>query len=414
MKGKSFSIAALSAFAQYYNYHLFGFLAINLGQYFSTSDESMLQLKNTYLFMALAMLGKPVGALALGRVGDIYGRSNVFGISMAGTSLASAFIAFTPDYRYVGIIATIIILLARTITCALVGSGSDGVRIYVYEHLGKDRQCFGVSLTNIFVQFGSFSASAATWFFTLDFLPKFAWRGAFLLGSIIGFVVVYLKYRWQIGDEIRTKENDRFREFEKLSSIGIIRKNFVLFISCLVITGCIGSTTQFFIIFFGTYNFGVLKNIDQSTMQFYTSVSLGIYMVFSLVSGWVCDRYGNFKIISIAVILLCLLSVGNLYVLSFGDINIPLYLLTICTLPLLTMPAALILKQSIPIVIRYRIFSLSHAMGSILISAPTAFVSTWLYYETNLGWLPMLYFIFTISLMFIFLNKAKNYIAQKA
>ena len=77
-------------------------------------------------------------------------------------------------------------------------------------------------------------------------------------------------------------------------------------------------------------------------------------------------------------------------------------------MPFVTMPAAAIFKQSIPEAIRYRLFSLSHAIGSVLISAPTAFLSTFIYHKTNIIWLPIVYFICTIIMIFLslhYLNK---------
>ena len=75
------------------------------------------------------------------------------------------------------------------------------------------------------------------------------------------------------------------------------------------------------------------------------------------------------------------------------------YVAIAASLPLITMPAAAILKQSIPKSIRYRLFSLSHAIGSVFISAPTALFSTFIYKKTNLTWLPICYFITTILMI---------------
>ena len=54
-------------------------------------------------------------------------------------------------------------------------------------------------------------------------------------------------------------------------------------------------------------------------------------------------------------------------------------------MPFITMPAAAIFKQSIPIAIRYRLFALSHSIGSVVISAPTAFLSTFIYHKKVCG-----------------------------
>lgn len=408
MPPKAFLIAAFSAFVQYYDYHLFGFLAVKIAKHFFLQQEVILQLQNAYLIMAIAMISKPVGALLLGKVGDVYGRSYIFNISLIGTAIGSTIIAFIPDYSFVGIASTILLLIARMVICALVSSGSDSVRVYIYEHISENKRTLGVSITNIFMQAGSFLASSSAWFFTQEFMPDYGWRISFLLGGIFGMIIVSLKNKYNIQDINNIKNELKFAEFKELSTINIIGKNLKLFLYCLIIAGCLGSTTQFFIIFFGTYNFEILKNISQSNMQFYISAALCLYMVFSLISGCLSDKIGCYKVALSASILLLFISLAHIYVLRNSEINISLFLFTIVILPFLTMPTAVILKQSIPIVIRYRIFSLSHAVGSILISAPTAFVSMFVYNKSGIAWLPIFYFMTTIILISISLIKIKK------
>lgn len=411
MQKKSFIIAAYIAFVQYYNYHLFGFLAVKIALYFFGHDN-LLQLQSTYLIMALAMIAKPIGAVILGKIGDTYGRSGVFNISLVGIAIASLIIGFLPQYNDIGMIAIIILVIARIITCALVSSGSDGIRIYIYEHLNSNKQCLGISLTNIFTQAGSLIASVTAWFFTIDFMPSYAWRIAFMLGGIIALIAIVLVNRFKITDTIELKQNQNFDKFKDLSLKLILKEHSALFIFCTLIAGCIGSTNQFFVVFFGTYNFSVLKNIDQSTMQIYTSFAISIYMIFSIISGIVADRVGCLKVAAVASLILVIIGIGHIYNLHNNHFNIYLFFTTTATLPFLTMPAAVILKKSIPVVIRYRIFSLAHAVGSIAISAPTAFVATYFYNKTHIPWLPVIYFILTIIVTILALNRISNMTAD--
>ena len=159
MTKKSFLIAAFGALSQYYDHHLFGFLAAAISKSFTPATDPVVALLNTYFIMAIAVCAKPVVAFFLGRIGDIYGRSATLKISLIGTSLASILISITPGYHYIGIIAALILLIARMIIVALVSSGTDGVRLYVYEHIGKTRQCFGNGLVTCSALAGSFVAS---------------------------------------------------------------------------------------------------------------------------------------------------------------------------------------------------------------------------------------------------------------
>ncbi|GAB4164226.1 MAG: hypothetical protein Tsb006_3750 [Rickettsiaceae bacterium] len=201
-------------------------------------------------------------------------------------------------------------------------------------------------------------------------------------------------------DVKQVKEAEGFQEFQKLPLGKIIKANWKLFTLCVILAGSVGSTNQFLVIFFGTYNFDVLGIIERSLMHKYISIAIIFYMVFSIVGGYLADKFGQYLISSLAVFAILILSVVlclQINSLMFSKVT---FIAIAGFLPFVTMPAAATFKQSIPIAIRYRVFALSHAIGSVIISAPTAFLSTWLYHKTKISWLPIVYFITTIIMIF--------------
>ena len=125
---------------QYYDYHLFGFLAANIAVHFFPTDQIITQLLKTYFIMGVAMLAKPIGAIILGKIGDRRSRSTSFKISLFGTAIASFVLFMTPSYGDIGILSAFILLLCRMSICAFVSSGSDGVRLYIFEHIGTTKR----------------------------------------------------------------------------------------------------------------------------------------------------------------------------------------------------------------------------------------------------------------------------------
>ena len=401
MSKKSFLIAMFGVVVQYYDYHLFGFLASKISKYFIPAHNPTVQLLNTYFIMAISMAARPIGAIVLGRVGDVYGRSATLNISLIGTSIASLVVSLIPGYSHIGVMSALILLVARMCTCAFASSGTDGVRLFIYEHIGVKRQCLGNGLVTTSTLVGSFIASSSAWFFTLDIMPSYSWRAAFLIGSIFGIVMVIIRRRMNIEDDCVAELESNYNELKDASLITIIKTNWRLFLLCLVTAGCIGSTNQFYLIFFGTYNFDIIKVIPQSTMQLYTSISIIIYIVFSIIGGAVADYIGRLRTFNVAFILLVILTVCMMFSIADPHPSYIFFFASMAVGPFFIMPALAFLKQSIPTVIRYRIFSLAHAIGSICISAPTAFVATLMYHETKISWLPMCYFM-TVILVIAF------------
>lgn len=404
MKLKSFSLAALCAIVQYYDYHLFGFLASKISKHFFNSGDSVVQLLRTYMIMSIAVLAKPFGALILGRIGDIYGRFATIIISLSGTAIASLLISLTPSHQKIGLFAAIVLLGCRMCVAALVSSGTDGIRIYIFEKIGSSKQCLGNGLITFSTQIGSFLAALSAWFFSLDFMPNYSWRIAFMIGTFMGVIAIYLKMKYVFEDDDNTLDAE-YDTFKNQKTINIVLKNWKLFIYCALLAGCIGSTYQFLIIFFGTYNFEILKLVDHSKMQFYTTVGVVVYMVFSVIGGACADFFGRLIVANVASVILIIMSCLFSVMIAYKSFSLSLYFFIVVALPFITMPSLAFLKQSIPKVIRYRIFSLAHAFGSIAISAPTAYLSTYFYFETHISWLPMLYFIATLLIMVWSINR---------
>lgn len=413
MNKKFFIISALTVYVQYYDYQIFGFLAAKIAPYFFPSDENIVQLLNTYLILALAMIAKPVGSIILGEIGDRKGRPVSFRLSLIGTAIASIILFVCPSYNQIGFLAIFFLLIARMLVCSCVTSGSDGVRIFIYENIEQYRQCYGVGMTALFTQAGTLMAALVAFLVTLDVVPEYLWKFSFLLGAIMSLVVLYMMAKIGIKEDsenqfIKDRKNDISDYSRNLSIRELVKNNLSLFITCVFLAGALGSTNQFIWIFFGTYSFEILGVIGKSEMKIYIVLAIIMYMIFSVMSGIVADKYGRLKTTFVGSIFCMVAVIMQMNVIASGQISMALYLLVAIGMPFVTIPGAVIYKESIPIAVRYRLFSLSHSIGSILISAPTAYISTLVYHKTLLNWAPFCYFItilFVISLALILLRR---------
>ncbi len=414
IKRRAFLSAILVTLVQYYDYSIYGFLASTISENFFSQTSVSSQLIKTYSVLAASVLAKPIGALVLGRLGDIYGRSFTLNLSLIGTAIPSLIIAMTPGYQEIGIFSTIVLFLCRMSIAASVSSGTDGVRIYVYEHIGHQKQCLGNGLVTMASQVGSFSASMASLFFTLKWMPEYAWRGAFLLGSIMGFAMIFLR-KLLSEDQLYSKKESKKDEEQSdllysLPTYKIIYRNLTLFILSVILAGCIGGTYQFNIIFLNTYMFKVTGLVEETTMKGHITTAILLYMAFAVIAGAAADHFGKLFISTSSSLAILVLSIINFWFISHDRFIVLLYFMITALIPFLTMPALLFLKQSIPSAVRYRIFSLAHAFGSISLSSTTPLVSTAIYRLTYHKALPYIYFIFLIFIMLAILHILnKNY-----
>lgn len=399
MTKRVFFLSVFGLIVQYYDHHLFGLLAATLSTHFIPAGDPVIQLLNTYFIMAIAVIAKPIGAFVLGRIGDVYGRSATFTISLLGASAASLVISIIPGYKHIGVMSALILLIAKMGSVAVISSGTDGVRLFIYEQIGKERQCLGTGLAVSSTLIGTLIASLSAWFFTLEAMPSYSWRFAFLLGSLMGLSMLLVRRHFKVGENDFVKDVPDYDAFKDKSTLTIIRKNFKLFIIGMLVAGSISSTNHFYILFFGTYNFDVLHSLSRSTMQFYTSIGITLYIIFAIVGGVIADYFGRRLVASIAFAILIAITIAMMVTMSSGHMKPLLYFANMSVLPFFIMPTMALLKQSIPVVIRYRIFSLAHAVGSIAIGTPTAFLSLLMFRKTGLAWLPVCYFLATIMII---------------
>jgi MFS family permease len=283
--------------------------------------------------------------------------------------------------------------------CAFVSSGSDGVRLYIYENIRKDRQCLGIGITSFFTFSGTFIASISAAYFSSQDLEWYEWKYSFLIGAILGLAVIMLMKFMDYQDVHKVQTDSQYNEYKNIPLLRVIKINWKLFLYSMMAIGAIGATNQFLIIFFGTYCFKVLAINEQHAMQSIISKGVVLIMFSCLLAGYIADKFNRLTIALLAASILSVLTYYQGSYIEQGQVSACIFWISSFVLPFLHMPAAAIIKEAIPKVIRYRLFSFSHAIGSIIISAPTAFLATLVYHHSEVKFAPFIYFIFILFLL---------------
>jgi MFS transporter, MHS family, proline/betaine transporter len=408
MTKKSFLIVILSALVQYYDYHLFGFIAAKISLLFFPSASNLESLSKTYFVIFVSYLTKPLGAILLGHIGDLKGKSYSLNISLSITALCSLAIAIMPVYDKAGMLSIYGLMLVRMLISGFVAPGTDGIRLYIFEHINPKRQCLGEGMATASCLLGSFVAAASASFFTSSDAPSYGWRIAFLIGSIMGVFMLILKYFFPI-EEYKTHKKPHMERGHGGKIGSILVDNWKIFLLSAIIAGGIGSSYQFLTIFWSQYNSSILGLISKDIISKYVPIAIVLFMVGSICAGLLADYIGKFYTIILASVGLLIMILIHFYLLINVHFNVIAYAMLGFVLPFLITPSHIILKQSVPLAIRYRIYSLAHAVGSICISAPTSFLSSKLYENSNILWLPLCYFVgVIIAMIFSVILLSKN------
>jgi len=400
--------AILGTILEYYDYALYGFCSAKLAVHFFREDDPTVALLKFFGVFIAGSCAKPLGALIFGYIGDQFGRSPALKMSLFGIIVPTLVVGLLPGYDDIGWLAPLLLLLCRITQGMLVSGEYEGVRIFMFEFLGKENPHFVNSLSNFASYLGIYFASVAVMLTTSQDLPDWIWRLPFIVGGVLGIFIVWVRrhYLQETPEYVRYRARNPKREIN--SWISILKRNKRTCLAAILLYGTAGGGYHFYFVFFGNYLQSSLGFVESAQSAFNVSISILIYSVCGPLAGWLCDRYGPFLIAKIAFYSLLPLIALNIYMLAQSVMPFWLMGLTAGTLAFFHVPGAVTLLQKFEVSIRFRCSSLSHALGSMLFSGTAPLMSLWIWRTTNIEIAPLFYFGLLCLLGFFAIREILN------
>jgi MFS family permease len=193
-------LAALGGALEFYDFVVFVFFALPLGQLFFPHDTApwLAQVK-VYGIFAAGYMARPLGGIVMAHYGDTLGRKKMFTLSVFLMAVPTLGIGLLPVYAQIGMLAPLLLLALRVMQGIAVGGEVPGAWVFVAEHVPRQRIGFAcASLTSgltVGILLGSLVAAAINRGMTPADLLGYGWRLPFLIGGVFGFVAVWLR-RW--------------------------------------------------------------------------------------------------------------------------------------------------------------------------------------------------------------------------
>lgn len=408
MEKRTLFIAIFATIVQYYDYAIFGLTAGKLSIHFMPGFDESAKILNFFIFFALSVLAKPLAALIFGHIGDKYGRTVSLKIATAGIAFPTFIIGFLPTYESIGYVATILLVFCRILVVMFVAGEIDGARIYISEKFSHHKFLAG-GLVSASCQTGVLLASLVNFMSSWDLFSFIAWRMNFIIGGILGLAVILMRNFFEESAVfINHKKTDEYRTMQDLSFYALFRSNLSVIFYVAIIMGSIGGIYQFHFIFSGVYFHKLTSLVSDRNLKFLITIAIMSYIFIAVIAGYVCDKYSPHKIVYSAIIINILLALIHFYHLSLNKFNAPLFIVMSGMIAFYNATLPIYLKKMLRISVRYRIFSLGHAMGSALLSASAPMICTFLHRWTQLNHIPMTYFIFLHLLLLLALFRVSR------
>lgn len=322
---KVISASSMGTLIEWYDFYIFGSLAIVISTKFFPSDNPTAAFLSTLATFAAGFVVRPFGALFFGRLGDLIGRKYTFMATLLLMGGATFLIGCVPSFETIGYAAPILVLILRLLQGLALGGEYGGAATYVAEHAPKGQRGYFTSWIQTTATVGLF-ISLMVILITKNVLSDsqfdaWGWRVPFW----VSIVMVFVSYM------IRKKMHES-PEFAKAKAEGNISKNplkdsfgnkynlkFVLLalFGATMGQGVIWYTGQFYAMSF----MKTVLAIDSSQVDTLLGIALLFGTPFFVVFGWLSDKIGR-KSIMMFGMLLAILLYRPIYKTMYETVNV--------------------------------------------------------------------------------------------
>jgi MHS family alpha-ketoglutarate permease-like MFS transporter len=300
---------------EWYDWYAYSAFAIYFSASFFPKGNLTVQLLNTAGIFALGFLMRPLGGYIFGRIADRIGRKKAMTRSVLLMCFGSFLIALTPNYTSIGILAPILLLLARLLQGLSVGGEYGVSATYLSEMATKNRRGFYSSFQYVTLIGGQLIALGVQLILQKIFLSEsqlmdWGWRIPFVFGALLSLVALYLRKSLA---ETQAFESQKEAAKTQKGTLKELLKHPVAIVKVIGLT--LGGTLAFYT--YTTYMQKFLVNTVHLSKEQATLMSFCTLLIFALlqpVFGALSDRIGRKPVL-----------------LTFGVLG------TICTVPLLTL-----------------------------------------------------------------------------
>lgn len=278
---------------EWYDWYAYSAFTIYFSASFFPGDNRTLQLLNTAAIFAVGFLMRPLGGYVFGFIGDRFGRKKSMTLSVLLMSLGSLIIACSPTYNQIGMIAPIVLLIARLLQGLSVGGEYGVSATYLSEMATPDRRGFYSSFQYVTLIGGQLIALGIQLLLQKLLLSEedlfmWGWRIPFFIGAVLAVVALYLR---QHLDETRAFKQQELLQ-KKKGSLQLLIQHPKEILTVIGLT--LGGTLAFYT--YSTYmqkflvNTVGLVNADATLITF---LALLIFAGLQPIFGLLSDKIGR-------------------------------------------------------------------------------------------------------------------------
>ncbi|HAU1107051.1 TPA: MFS transporter [Legionella pneumophila] len=384
-----------------------GLLSVYIAKYLIGDSSKGLFL--VFLTFFAGYLARPIGAMVMGLLSDIYGRKIILAGSILTMGISTTLIGFIPPHSTIGTFSVITLLMLRIIQSFSSGAEYLNSSAYLVENAEASKKGYSGSWASFGAMSGMLVASLVTLIVTYftNHYPEhdwLIWRVPFilaLLGSSIGLYIRLcipesMEYIMYYADRPKPKFKNLLTE-----SVNYIKNNKIQSLYVFVLS-CLGVTTTFQIYIYGSMQAHLYGNFQDYQIIASNIISLIVLLsVFPLV-GKLSDKINREKIVITASIGFLIFSQPFFNSLSHEDFYRLVFNQALIAIPAGTYYATVpvMLAEMFPIKLRCTVLSVLYSTAASLSAGLAPLLSFALVKKTNSASSPSILVFVLIAITF--------------
>ncbi|MGI5269137.1 MFS transporter [Nonomuraea sp. CA-218870] len=287
--------ASVGNVVEWYDWYAYSFLTVYFShQIFPETDNPFVPVLSAFGVFAVGFFMRPLGGLLVGVFADRFGRKAAMTFTIILMGVGSLMIAVTPTYAAAGVLAPIILTLARLVQGLSVGGEFAAATTFLVESAPPGRRGLFSSFQYVSTTIGQLLASGlaallATMLAEPD-MNAWGWRVPFVVGALISLVGLWIRRGAEetstLAEDIRQGRAERPGMFDFLRH----HPGKAALIVGITLAGTVAYYT--WTTFLPTYAQQTV-DFDKADSLTVSTIALVFFMILQPLLGMVSDRVGR-------------------------------------------------------------------------------------------------------------------------